>query len=217
MSRYIADYTINKPDDLIKFIAEDFLTKEGFRQTVYKGETVWKKGVGAVSAPQFIKLQYGQGNVHLEAWIKSFGEHGVTGFYGALPKSELNSRVQTLVRLLSQEIPATQAPIPTGATAADSFAKESPTPAPVPVAVHNPTNKATISIITGILSILTSLFIPLIGVILGIIAISTGRVGKQSTAKGLASAGFVTGIIGLVISAAIWILNFVLSFVLAIA
>ena len=138
MSRYIADYTINKPDDLIKFIAEDFLTKEGFRQTVYKGETVWKKGVGAVSAPQFIKLQYGQGNVHLEAWIKSFGEHGVTGFYGALPKSELNSRVQTLVRLLSQEIPATQAPIPTGATAADSFAKESPTPAPVPVAVHNP-------------------------------------------------------------------------------
>ena len=87
MSRYIADYTINKPDDLIKFIAEDFLTKEGFRQTVYKGETVWKKGVGAVSAPQFIKLQYGQGNVHLEAWIKSFGEHGVTGFYGALRKA----------------------------------------------------------------------------------------------------------------------------------
>lgn len=155
--------------------------------------------------------------MHLEAWIKSFGEHGVTGFYGALPKSELNSRVQTLVQLLSQEIPATQAPIPTGATAADSFAKESPTPAPVPVAVHNPTNKATISLVTGILSILTSLFIPLIGVILGIIAISTGRVGKQSTAKGLASAGFVTGIIGLVIGAAIWILNFVLSFVLAIA
>ena len=202
MSRYIADYTINKPDDLIKFIAEDFLTKEGFRQTVYKGETVWKKGVGAVSAPH---------------WIKSFGEHGVTGFYGALPKSELNSRVQTLVRLLSQEVPATQTPSPTGEPAADSFAKTPPTPAPVPVAVHNPTNKATISIITGILSILTSLFIPLIGVILGIIAISTGRVGKQSTAKGLASAGFVTGIIGLVISAAIWILNFVLSFVLAIA
>ena len=126
MSRYIADYTINKPDDLIKFIAEDFLTKEGFRQTVYKGETVWKKGVGAVSAPQFIKLQYGQGNVHLEAWIKSFGEHGVTGFYGALPKSELNSRVQTLVRLLSQEVPGTQTPIPTGATAADSFAKTPP-------------------------------------------------------------------------------------------
>lgn len=153
----------------------------------------------------------------MEAWIKSFGEHGVTGFYGALPKSELNSRVQTLVRLLSQEVPGTQTPIPTGATAADSFAKTPPTPAPVPVAVHNPTNKATISIVTGILSILTSLFIPLIGVILGIIAISTGRVGKQSTAKGLASAGFVTGIIGLVISAAIWILNFVLSFVLAIA
>ena len=85
------------------------------------------------------------------------------------------------------------------------------------MAVHNPTNKATISLVTGILSILTSLFIPLIGVLLGIIAISTGRVGKQSTARGMASAGFVTGIIGLVIGAVIWILNFVLSFVLTVA
>ncbi|MFR2561387.1 MAG: hypothetical protein ACLS8R_00660 [Anaeromassilibacillus sp.] len=124
MSRYIADYTINKPDDLIKFIAEDFLTKEGFRQTVYKGETVWKKGVGAVSAPQFIKLQYGQ-ETHLEAWIKSL-EHGVTGFYGALPKSELNSRVQTPVASLARDS-CDASTDSHRATAADSFAKESHT------------------------------------------------------------------------------------------
>ena len=37
MSRYVAEYNVNKSDDLIKFIAEDFLTKEGFQQTVYKG------------------------------------------------------------------------------------------------------------------------------------------------------------------------------------
>ena len=67
MSRYVAEYNVNKSDDLIKFIAEDFLTKEGFQQTVYKGENVWKKGIGAVTAPQFIKLEYGQGKVHLEA------------------------------------------------------------------------------------------------------------------------------------------------------
>lgn len=210
MSRYVAEYNVNKSDDLIKFIAEDFLTKEGFQQTVYKGENVWKKGIGAVTAPQFIKLEYGQGKVHLEAWIKSFGEHGLTGFYGALPKSELNSRVQNLVRLLTQEIPdaaSVQSPSTMGGTA-------QPIPAPVPVAVHNPTSKATVSIITGILSIIASLYIPLAGVILGIIGISTGKVGKQSTAKGLATAGFITGIIGLVLGIVIWVLNFVLSFML---
>ena len=51
MSRYIADYTINKPDDLIKFIAEDFLTKEGFRQTVYKAKLCGKKGWGPSPLP----------------------------------------------------------------------------------------------------------------------------------------------------------------------
>lgn len=209
MSRFVADYTISKPDDMIKFIAEDFLKKEGFSQTVYKGENVWKKGIGAVTAPQFIKLQYGQGHVHLEAWIKSFGEHGLTGFYGAIPKSELNSRVQNLVRLLSQEVnPADGAPAAQGAAAVPSG-----NAAPVPIAVHNPTSKATISIVTGILSIPLSWFIPLVGVILGIVGISTGKVGKQSTAKGMATAGFITGIIGVVLGVVVWILNFIASYV----
>lgn len=46
MSRFIADYQSGKPDDFIKFVSEDFFAKEGFRQVNYKGETVWKKGVG---------------------------------------------------------------------------------------------------------------------------------------------------------------------------
>ena len=86
MSRFIADYQSGKPDDFIKFVSEDFFAKEGFRQVSYKGETVWKKGVGFLTAPSYIILRSSQGNIHLEAWIKSFGEHGLDGFYGAVPK-----------------------------------------------------------------------------------------------------------------------------------
>lgn len=44
--------------DLVKFIAEDFFDKEGFNLIDYHGEAVWKKGIGMVTAPQFIKLSY---------------------------------------------------------------------------------------------------------------------------------------------------------------
>ena len=54
MSRYVAEYNVNKSDDLIKFIAEDFLTKEGFQQTVYKGEKCLEKALGAVTAPNLL-------------------------------------------------------------------------------------------------------------------------------------------------------------------
>ena len=91
MSRFIADYQSGKPDDFIKFVSEDFFAKEGFRQVNYKGETVWKKGVGFLTAPSFISFRYSQGNIHLEAWIKSFGEHGLDGFYGAVTKKALKT------------------------------------------------------------------------------------------------------------------------------
>lgn len=105
MSRFIADYQSGKPDEFIKFVSEDFFAKEGFRQVNYKGETVWKKGVGFLTAPSFISFRYSQGNIHLEAWIKSFGEHGLDGFYGAVPKKALKNRVDALMSLLSQDVP----------------------------------------------------------------------------------------------------------------
>lgn len=110
MSRSRWDYTIGKPDDFIQFISNDFFAKEGFRLIDYKGEQVWKKGTGMLVAPSYIKLQYGQGIIHIEAWIKSFGEHSLDGAYGALPKSQLRGRVESLVQLLNQPLP-NQAPV----------------------------------------------------------------------------------------------------------
>ena len=38
MSRFIAEFACNKPDDMIKFISEDFFLKEGFEVANVKGE-----------------------------------------------------------------------------------------------------------------------------------------------------------------------------------
>ena len=205
MSRFIADYQSGKPDDFIKFVSEDFFAKEGFRQVSYKGETVWKKGVGFLTAPSYIILRSSQGNIHLEAWIKSFGEHGLDGFYGAVHKKALKNRGDALMSLLSQDVS-----VPEGAAAPQPGAAEAPA-APIPVEVHNPTGKATLALVLGILGVLFSLFIPLIGVILSAIAVSSGAVGRRSTNSGRATAGYVLGIIGVVLSILIWLLNIIFT------
>lgn len=116
MPRYIADYTLNKPDDFVKFVSEDFFAKTGFKLTQFEGEMVWKKGIGMLTAPQFIKFSYNQGVAHLEVWLKIAilpgvytGEMGLTGFYGWAIKSKLKKDVDTLMSYLNQPLPQ-QAP-----------------------------------------------------------------------------------------------------------
>lgn len=70
MGRYVAEYTIGQPDDFIRLVSEDYFQKEGFKLVPYKGEMLWKKGRGVLTAPQYIKLAYGQGIVHVEAFIR---------------------------------------------------------------------------------------------------------------------------------------------------
>ena len=61
----------------------------------YHGETVWKKGTGAMTAMQYIKLEYGQGSVTLYGWVQAgLGDVGgkemdLKGFFGAMPKQSL--------------------------------------------------------------------------------------------------------------------------------
>ncbi len=231
MSRFIAEFACNKPDDMIKFISEDFFLKEGFEVANVKGEIVWKKGVGMMTAPQFVKLIYGGGKVHIEAWLKYAilpgvyaGEMGLDGFMGALPKANLKKRVDTLIGLINQLTPADavpqgapaaavqgtavpQAGVPQGAPQQAAAAQ----PAPVPVAVHNPTGKAVLALVMGVLSIPISwYFSALIGIVLGIVGITAGITGIKSTSKVMAIFGLVLSIIGAALGAVGWILNIVL-------
>ena len=216
MSRFIAEFACNKPDDMIKFISEDFFLKEGFEVANVKGEIVWKKGVGMMTAPQFVKLVYGGGKVHIEAWLKYAilpgvyaGEMGLDGFMGALLNqvTPADAVPQGAPAAAVQGAAVPPAGIPQGAPQQAAAAQ----PAPVPVAVHNPTSKAVLALVMGILSIPVSwYFSALLGIVLGIVGITAGITGIKSTSKVMAIFGLVLSIIGAALGAVGWILNIVL-------
>jgi hypothetical protein len=108
MARYVNDISTSKSETEQQEIIESFMKKEGFLKHRYKGEDVWKKGVGLLMAPQFIKTETGSGNVHIEAWIKYallpgvyVGEMGTSGFFAIIPKGVLKKRVISLETALS--------------------------------------------------------------------------------------------------------------------
>ena len=66
------------------------------------------------------------------------------------------------------------------------------------------------SLVLGILSILTSILVPLIAVVTGILGIIFSIKQKNESPNGMATAGLVTSIIGLVIGVIAWIVSAIL-------
>ena len=80
-----------------------YMQNEGFSLVDYKGYKVWKKGVGMLTAPQYLSVQYQDNVIYIEAFLRNAilpgvyaGEMGLDGFYGAIPKELLKQRVNAL-------------------------------------------------------------------------------------------------------------------------
>jgi len=108
MARYTRDITTGKSEDELKKSIQEFMGKEGFKDTVYNQEKVWKKGMGILTGPQFLKTELQSGAVRLQAWIKLallpgvyIGEMGITGFFGFALKAVLKKRVENLEKLIA--------------------------------------------------------------------------------------------------------------------
>lgn len=208
MARYIRDITLNKPDDFVQFIMNDFLQKNQFKPGEWKGEPAYRAGNAMVEGVRFLKWSYQNGTFHLEAWLQGTmgGEWDLEGVVGIAMKKPYKNSLEQLFEVLSQEIPASNAQ--QGQNAAQAA------PGPIKVRTVDNTGAATAALVLGILSIVVGLFIPLLGVILGIIGIMQAKLGGGSTKAGLAKGGKITSIIGICISALLWFLNIVLSFAL---
>lgn len=79
------------------------LQDSNFHQTSLRtGENVWKKGTGLMTAMQFVKVEYGDDEAILSAWVQSgigsFGgkEMDLTGFVAGIPKKSL---IKTLEKI----------------------------------------------------------------------------------------------------------------------
>lgn len=87
---------------------EQMLLQSGFSQTtIGSGETVWKKGTGALTAMQFIKIEYGTNELTISAWVSmgigkfTANEMNLDGLTAIVAKKPLRKLVNQLKILVS--------------------------------------------------------------------------------------------------------------------
>ena len=214
MARYVKDIVLNKPDDFVQFIMNDFLQKNQFQPGQWKGEPAYCTGNALVEGVRYLKWSYSDGKFHLEAWLQGTmgGEWDLDGFVGIAMKKPYKNSLEQLFQVLQQDIPVANAQAPqTGAVSGENPEKPSEAPRTITVKTVDNTGAATASLVLGILSIVIGLFWALIGVILGIIGIAQAKMGSGSSKAGLAKGGKITSIIGICISVAGWLLNIILT------
>ena len=214
MARYVKDIVLNKPDDFVQFIMNDFLQKNQFQPGQWKGEPAYCTGNALVEGVRYLKWSYSDGKFHLEAWLQGTmgGEWDLDGFVGIAMKKPYKNSLEQLFQVLQQDIPVANAQVPqTGAASGENPEKPSEAPRTITVKTVDNTGAATASLVLGILSIVIGLFWALIGVILGIIGIAQAKMGSGSSKAGLAKGGKITSIIGICISVAGWLLNIILT------
>lgn len=109
MARYHSEFKFEMDPRPVLEQIHQYLMSEGYDYRDYRGEQVYKKGVGIAQGPTFFKIMAGNGLIVVEAWIKwtfvpgvYFGELGITGTFAAIPKSILRTRVQYVEYLIAQ-------------------------------------------------------------------------------------------------------------------
>lgn len=107
MARYICDFMMEQNQQEFFNRAHQLLTSMGYEYVTFKGEDVFKKGNGWISAPTFFKISYSGTTVRIQAWLKTAllpgvyaGEHGIDGVWGFAVKEILKGRVAQLEQLI---------------------------------------------------------------------------------------------------------------------
>ena len=117
MARYQKSIPTNMDPNQLFTIAQNFLQSKGYTYQTYKGENLFRKGEGFLTAPRFIKVSSAQGCIVVEAWIKMtilpglfIGEFDINGFYGAATNGPIKEVVRQLEALLYSSAQQQQQP-----------------------------------------------------------------------------------------------------------
>lgn len=200
MARYVRDLVLNKPDDFVQFMMNDFLQKNSFVMSNWKGEPAYRTGDAVMEGYKYLKWNYSGGIFHLEAWMKGTfgGEWNLDGFVGTLQKKPYKASLEQLFAALNQPIPMNQ----TGAPE-----QVNPMPNVVPVQTVDNSSAATMGLVFGIFSLIFAFLIPLVSILLACLGFSRARMGAGSSKAGLAKAGKILCIIGIIAAIVMWGLN----------
>lgn len=231
MARFTQDVVLNKPDDFVFFMMNDFLQKNGYTMSDWKGEPAYRAGDGFVEAYKYLKWSYNGGVFHLEAWLKgSFGgEWNLDGFVGCLVKKPYKESLMQLIELLQQTIPQptyvhTDAPATNEASATNDASTQSdaatstsangtvqnPNPAPIPVKTVDNYKAAQQALIFGILSLVLC-WSPIFCIIMVVLAFTRARMGQGSSKANLAKSGKICAIVALCLMIVFFVVNLLLN------
>lgn len=208
MARFVKELVLNQPDDFIHFMMNDYLQKNGFSMSDWKGEPAYRAGDPMMEGYKFVKWSYMNGVFHLEAWMKGTfgGEWDLEGFVGTLQKKPFKESLEQLCVALQQPVlqgrPNTQG---------QPYLQGQPYPQsqPIPVRTVDNTSAATMALVFGIFSVITAFIIPILGLLLGCLGFSRARMGMGSSKAGMAKIGKVLCIAGPIAAAVMWIYNII--------
>ncbi len=213
MARYIQEIYLNQPDDFVHFIMNDFLEKNGFTLSDWKGEPAYRAGNIMLDGYRYLKWSYNNGMFHLEAWVRGTfgGEWNLEGFVGCAIKGpykdSLNQLISTLQQPIPQGVPIQTAPGPNTGTAGGQVSNpDSSTVTKIPVQTTDNHNAATLALVFGILS-LVFCWSPIFCILFSVLGITQSRMGNGSSKSGQAKAGKICCIIALSIMAVLLVLN----------
>lgn len=207
MARFTRDLVLNKPEDFVQFVMNDFLQKNQFEMSDWKGEPVYRAGDAVVEGFKYLRWSYNGGVFHLEAWLKGMGggEMDLEGFVGTLQKKPYRESLEQLFAALQQPLPS--APPVQGSQSGG------PQPTVIPVQTVDNTGAAAMALVFGVLSLVFSLIIPIGGIIFAVLGFTRARLGSGSSKAGMAKAGKVLCIIGLAVAIVNWGLGILLIFI----
>jgi hypothetical protein len=210
MARYVRDLVLNKPDDFVQFMMNDYLQKNSFIMSEWKGEAAYRAGDAMMEGYKYLKWYYRDGVFHLEAWLKGTfgGEWDLSGFVAVLQKKPYRESLEQLFAVLQQPLPMPQNMPGQGMPGPGSPGQ--PYQNTVPVHTVDNSGAATMGLVFGILSVVFAFIIPLVGIILACLGFSRARMGAGSRKSGQAKAGKVFCIIGIIAAIVMWGLNILL-------
>lgn len=108
MSRSVIKINYESDFQIVDQNVKRVLINAGYRETNKNNEIVWKKGIGMLTAMQYIKLEYDDNNIlRVYGWVQTgIGtvggkEQDLEGIYAVVPKQgvkNLMNRIKSVVR-----------------------------------------------------------------------------------------------------------------------
>lgn len=186
MARHIEHIQLDKPDDFVLSVMNNYLQKNGFVMSDLKGESVYRAGDRFSDGYRYLKWSYTEGALKLEAWLRGpFGsECNLKGPLHFDKKVLYRHSLEELIAALQQTAP-----------------------------LHKSNHEiaAISSLIFGVFAFIS--FHPVLCVIFATIAVTLAKIGLRSGKAGWAKAGRICATVSLLTTSIVCLMNLYIQFI----